>query len=109
MADLFSYEPSKNARRTDRATSKRAAKFLKPGTDCKIVFDVLTNHGPLADFQIPKFCALTEEAARKRRADLLREGLVCATDMQRHKPGGRVQTVWAISGTEAGRQRNFPL
>jgi len=103
------------ARKTDPQTSHDAAKSVDTSKNEASVLMVLRHLGGATDHELIRgyqnlltspywtksITLQPEESIRKRRADLMRRGLVVDTGLKRPGESGRLQTVWrAIDGRE---------
>jgi predicted ArsR family transcriptional regulator len=82
-------------RRTDPVTSKvagtRAREFR--GEHERLILEALAA-GPGTKDELASRCGLTEQQVARRRAGLLRRGLVVLTGERRRTPSGNTAEVW---------------
>jgi predicted ArsR family transcriptional regulator len=82
-------------RRTDPVTSKvagtRAREFR--GEHERLILEALAS-GPGTKDELASRCGLTEQQVARRRAGLLRRGLVVLTGERRRTPSGNTAEVW---------------
>ena len=79
------------------ATSKAAARQLRPNTDRVAVFTLLkANPAGLTDEQIIDGTGLSPSTARPRRIDLVNSGVVIDSGMTRPTRSGRAAVVWKV-------------
>lgn len=85
------------ARRTDPETSHLAAKDAQPkaGTHRALALRTLTEHPEgLTDFDLARLTGVPQTSIGVRRKELVRAGLVVATDERRKAPSGSLAIVW---------------
>jgi hypothetical protein len=82
-------------RRTDPATSKAAARKARSflGRHERLILQALAA-GPGTKDEIAARCGLSEQMVIRRRAALLRSGLVVLTGERRRTPSGNMAEVW---------------
>ena len=82
-------------RRTDPVTSKAAGQAAREflGDHERRILEALVA-GPGTKDEIASRCGLTEQQVARRRAGLLRHGLVVLTGERRRTPSGNTAEVW---------------
>ena len=82
-------------RRTDPPTSKAAGRAAREflGDHERRILEALAD-GPGTKDEIASRCGLTEQQVARRRAGLLRHGLVVLTGERRRTPSGNTAEVW---------------
>ena len=84
-------------RRTDPVTSKAAGRAAREtglvGRHERLILEALAA-GPGTKDEIAGRCGLTEQQVARRRAGLLRHGLVVLTGERRRTPSGNTAEVW---------------
>lgn len=84
-------------RRTDPVTSKAAGRAAREtglvGRHERLILEALAA-GPGTKDEIAGRCGLTEQQVARRRAGLLRHGLVVLTGDRRRTPSGNTAEVW---------------
>jgi predicted ArsR family transcriptional regulator len=82
-------------RRTDPVTSKAAGQAAREflGDHERRILAALAD-GPGTKDEIAARCGLTEQQVARRRAGLLRHGLVVLTGERRRTPSGQTAEVW---------------
>lgn len=90
-------------RRSDPETSKAAGRAAKEflGHHERLIVEALAA-GPGTKDEIAARCGLTEQQVARRRAGLLRHGLVVLTGERRRTPSGQTAEVWRLN-TAASR------
>lgn len=84
-------------RRTDPATSRRAAEHAVEfrGDHERRILEAL-GQGPGTKDELAARCGLTEQQVARRRAGLLRSGLVALTGETKKTPSGCSAEVWRL-------------
>lgn len=99
MSDYFSTAVDELPlfRRTDPVTSKAAGRAARAtglvGRHERLILEALAA-GPGTKDEIAARCGLTEQQVARRRAGLLRYGLVVLTGERRRTPSGNTAEVW---------------
>lgn len=90
-------------RRTDPVTSQAAGQAAREflGDHERRILEALAA-GPGTKDDIASRCGLTEQQVARRRAGLLRHGLVVLTGERRRTPSGNTAEVWRVN-TAASR------
>ena len=90
-------------RRSDPETSKAAGRAAREflGDHERRILEALAE-GPGTKDEIASRCGLTEQQVARRRAGLLRHGLVVLTGERRRTPSGNTAEVWRLN-TAASR------
>ena len=92
------YNPNKAARKTDPATSKKAAQAARAfvGTQHAAIMRVLRRVKKANPEQIGEKLGLPAHSIRRRLPELERAGLVCVTGETVPTISGRTQRVWRV-------------
>lgn len=81
------------------ATSQEAAESVTKKTvvrDRARIVAALKSYGALTDEEIQTRTGLSGNTERPRRVELVRQGVVIATEMQRRTASGRWATAWTL-------------
>jgi predicted ArsR family transcriptional regulator len=85
-------------RSTDPVTSKAAGRAAREflGEHERRILEALAA-GPGTKDEIASRCGLTEQQVARRRAGMLRDGLVVLTGERRRTPSGQTAEVWRVA------------
>lgn len=98
QADLFSFNPSTLHRRTDPATSRKAAEAAVEfaGNHEDIIRECLRRCGPLTADEIALKTPLDPVQVNRRLSGMKSKGLAHPTGEVRKSLSGRPERVWAV-------------